>query len=331
MKRVLPLTLCIAAAACGGSGSGPTTPDTNRVLLGQTVSAIDGSAMGVVSIQIGTHFAIQTDANGNFQVDVGRPGTYATAVMGNPIVERHTSVTAPTADRAKISLIPAAFDLQAFDEMFRTSNSRLQRWTSRPSLVVVATAMKYVSSNTDQFETTGDRLTDEEVATLVSHLTEGLTLLTAGTYSAFASLEVERPDAGAQVNVRRTGKIVVGRYIGVKALALTIGYGSWAEQPDGTIVGGSIWLDRDFDRDDSRRRLLRIHELGHALGYNHVTVRTSIMNPAIGPESTDFDRGGASIAFQRPVGNTSPDTDPTTSPRTLEIAERGARWSTPIR
>jgi hypothetical protein len=91
-----------------------------------------------------------------------------------------------------------------------------------------------------------------------------------------------------------------------------------------------MWLDRDFDKGDARRWLLRTHELGHALGYNHVTVRTSIMNPAIGPEPTDFDRAGAVIAFQRPVGNVSPDTDPSSTPRTFSITEGGARWHAPI-
>ncbi len=76
----------------------------------------------------------------------------------------------------------------------------------------------------------------------------------------------------------------------------------WSEQPDGSIVGGAMYLDREFDRDDNRRRLLRIHELGHALGYQHVESRTSIMNPSIGPEPTEFDRQGAMVAFARPVG-----------------------------
>jgi len=274
------------------------------------VSALDGSATGQVSVQLGNRFAIQSDANGNFDVEVGGPGSYATVVSGGRIVERRTSLTGPTADRMKVPLIPSSFDLPAFDEMFRGSNSRLQRWTSRPSLVVLGTVMKYVSSGTDRYEATAERLTADEVTALVGHLNEGLGLLTSGTYSTFASVDIEWPQAGEQVLVQRTGKIVVGRYTGVRNTAQTIGYGTWAEQPDGTIVGGSMWLDRDFDRDDSRRRLLRIHELGHALGCNHVTVRTSIMNPAVGPEPQEFDRAGALIAFQRPVGNQSPDVDP---------------------
>ena len=330
MQRTVLVTLCLVAAACGGAKSSPTAPETSTVLQGQTVSAIDGSPAGLVSVQVGNRFAIQSDTNGHFQIDVGGLGTYATVLTGSRTVERQTNVTGPTAERTRVSLIPSTFDLSAFDEMFRTSNSRLQRWTTRPSLVVVGTVMKYTSSGTDRFEATAERLTEDELAALVAHMNEGLALLTGGTHSSFAAVETEMPEAGEQVNVRRAGKIVVGRYFGIRVYAQTIGYGSWAEQPDGSINGGSIWLDRDFDRNDAMRRLLRIHELGHALGYNHVTLRPSIMNPSIGPEPTDFDRAGAVIAFQRPVGNTYPDADPG-SARSFALAEGPARWSERIR
>jgi hypothetical protein len=108
---------------------------------------------------------------------------------------------------------------------------------------------------------------------------------------------------------------VIGRYRGVQSLANTIGYGRFAATEKGEVTGGAIYLDRNFDRGDDMRRLLRIHELGHALGYLHVTVRTSIMNPAIGPQPTEFDRVAAQIAFQRQPGNQSPDTDAATGAR----------------
>jgi hypothetical protein len=324
MKRTLVVALCIVAAACSKSSSSPTAPQASTVLLGQTVRAIDGSAAGSVSIQIGSRFAIQSDDEGNFQIDVGEPGTFATVANGGRVVERRTSITGPAADRTLVSLIPATFDLEAFDEMFRSSG-RLQRWVSQPSLVISGAVLKYERNDADRYEATGEKLSDGDVETLVSHLSEGLALLTAGAYPTFASVNVEWPAAGEEVLVQRRNSIVVGRYSGINSMAQAIGYGGWAEMPDGTIRGGSIWLDRDFDENDGRRRLLRIHELGHALGYNHVTRRTSIMNPAIGPEPTDFDRAGAVIAFKRPVGNTAPDTDPSTSSRTSSISEGGLR------
>jgi hypothetical protein len=332
MNRVLAAGLCAAAAACGGSKSSPTSPESPpRVLQGQTVNAIDGSATGQVSVQIGNRFAIQSDADGNFQVDVGSPGTFTAVLNGSRIIERRTNLTGPTADRTRVPLIPSTFDLPAFDEMFRGGNGRLRRWTTRPALVIVGTVMKYSSSGTDRFEAIADRLTADEVTALTAHLNEALALLTGGTFTSFSSVKVEWPSVGEQVTVQRNGTIVVGRYTGIQNLAQTIGYGSWAEQPDGSVVGGSIWLDRDFDRDDVGRRLVRIHELGHALGYSHVTVRTSIMNPSLGPSPTDFDRAAPVIAFQRPVGNTSPDTDPGAGAGGFAVADGPLKWSTPIR
>ena len=135
--------------------------------------------------------------------------------------------------------------------MVRGANGRLKRWTARPALVIVGTVMKYNASATDRYEALGERLTGDEVTALTNHLNEALALLTGGTFTSFASVKVEWPAAGERVGVQRSGTIVVGRYTGVQDQEQTIGYGSWAEQPDGTVVGGSMWLDRDFDRDDA--------------------------------------------------------------------------------
>jgi hypothetical protein len=314
IPAVTPLVIVVAAlAACSKSPAKPSEPGGSGSLLGQTVNAVDGSAAAGVSVQIGARHPVTSDADGHFEVEVGNPGTFQTTIRGSAIVERQTTIFGPTADRARVSLIPAGFDLAAFDEMFRTSNGRLTRWTSRPSLVVLASVMSYRNGGGSEFEATSEQLTSEEVAQMQAHLTEGLGLLTGNTFTAFQSVSVERPSAGSRVSVTRQGQIVVGRYDGIVTFVNTIGYGQWSELSSGTVVGGTMFLDRDFDRDDRRRRLLRIHELGHALGYMHVESRTSIMNPSIGPEPTDFDRAAALIAFQRPPGNRAPDTDPSSA------------------
>jgi hypothetical protein len=165
---------------------------------------------------------------------------------------------------------------------------------------------------------------------MVAHLTEGLGVLTGGAYTSFASVTIERPSAGARLRVLREGEIVVARYLRLQALGNTIGYGLWSEQANGSVNGGSMFLDHDYDRDDGRRRLLRIHELGHALGYLHVTARPSILNPVIGSDITTFDRQAPVIAFDRPPGNRSPDTDPSFSSGVAVAATGGSRWSAPI-
>jgi hypothetical protein len=331
-RPILLILLALPLAGCSDSSS-PTNPspaDAPGVLRGQTVNAMSGAGAGGLTVSLSNFRSLTTDTEGMFSIDLGRTGTHAASVRGNAIVERETTVS-PSADLVRLSVIPASFDLAAFDEMFRSQNSRLQRWTFRPSLVVLASTMTFRSTSEIEFEATSEELSDSDVTQLVSHLTDGLALLTGNTFASFASVDVERPNAGARVSTLRTGKIVVGRYRGIVSFANTIGYGRWSEAGDGTIVGGAMYLDRDFDRDDSRRRLLRIHELGHALGYQHVRARTSIMNASIGPEPTDFDRAGAVIAFQRPPGNRSPDTDPSNSGlRTSLTAESGGRWVPPV-
>jgi hypothetical protein len=288
------------------------------------VSAIDGAPIPNLAIDMGPFRSVTSDGSGLFQLD---SGSYHVVVRGGSVVERDTRLTISGSGRVRVSMIPAGFELGAFDEMARTSNARLQRWMSRPALVILGTVMQYRSGGGEMYDTTADQLTDDEVAGLLDNLNEGLALLTGNTYTSFASVSVERPAGGTQVDVLRTGSIVVGRYAGIESFGHTIGYGQWANQADGTVVGGAVFLDRDFDRGDPRRRLLRLHELGHALGYQHVQATVSIMRPSIGPEPTDFDRAAALIAFQRPPGNHSPDVDPSSS--SVAIVTGGTRWSDP--
>jgi hypothetical protein len=309
-RSALLLAVVLPIAACSKSPTEPSGQGGDTMLRGQTVNAIDGAAAPNLTVRIGER-QVTSDGSGNFQLDLGNSGAYRVVVRGNAVVERETRISGPSSS-LRLSMIPSSFDLEAFDQMFRSVSARLSRWTTRPSLVVLGTVMDYRGTG-ETYEATGEMLTDDEVNVMIAHHLEGLAFLTGNTYDTFASVTIERPAAGTRVSPFRNGAIVVGRYKGISTFARTIGWGHWGEAADGSIVLGATFLDRDFDREDSRRRLLRIHELGHALGYQHVTTRTSIMNPAIGPEPTEFDWAGALIAFQRPVGNQSPDVDPSTT------------------
>lgn len=321
------LALAAVSAACGGSPSGPSDSPPANVLEGHTVNVLDGAATAGLTVSVGHDKSSTTDGNGYFKIDVGGDGAHWLTVYGAGVVNRETMISGLNGQPARVSLIPASFDLNAFDEMFRSS-SKLLRWTERPALVVLGSVMTYSHNGSDRFTATSERISDGDLAAVVAHLEEGLALLTADTFTTFSSVETEHPAAGEQVSVQRSGAIVVGRYRGVQATG-AIGYGQWAESASGAVVGGSMFLDDEFDRRDGRRRLLRIHELGHALGYGHVTSRDSIMNPMLGSEVMEFDRSGATIAFQRPPGNRSPDSDGAAGGAT-QNAETGAttyQWS----
>ena len=313
------LWLAAAAATCLSSSCGGTAPlapsdsATGAVLTGSTVSAIDGQAIAGVTVQIGSR-RIVSDAAGTFRLENPPAGSQSIIFSAPSVIERHTALVIPADAPVREELIPAAFDLDAFNQMFR-STGRLERWTSPPPLVVLTTVMTYAKDFGDghQYRATAEQMTDGDVDLLVTQLTDALSLLTANTFTGFASVTREPAPAGKLVETVRPGQIVVGRYNGIQGMLNTIGFGRWVPDEDGQVIAGAVYLDADFDKNNEQRRLLRAHELGHALGYNHVTTRLSIMNPAIGPEPTTFDRQGAIIAFHRPPGNQAPDSDPTAS------------------
>jgi hypothetical protein len=188
-------------------------------------------------------------------------------------------------------------DSPAFREMVLGNHTAALRWERVPELVVITSVMQYEKGRGTTYRATAQQLTDEEATELIDDLTEALSTLTDDVFTRFAAVRRESAAPGAVVEMMRPGRIVVARYTGVRDQLATIGFGGRSTRGD-VIRAGSIILDDDFDRASTSRRLLRAHELGHALGYNHVHSRASIMNPQIGSEATDLDRAVARVAFQ---------------------------------
>ena len=145
---------------------------------------------------------------------------------------------------------------------------------------------------------TSERLNAKDTQSLVADLTVALRQLTDDTFKEFATIHYEAVPEGSTAAIVRPKQIVVGRFQGLTDLAHTIGFGGRTTRR-GEIVGAAILLDSEFDRTSGSRRLSRTHELGHALGFNHVKSRVSIMNERIGLEVTDVDRQIGMLAFQR--------------------------------
>jgi hypothetical protein len=310
---VLPLTL--ALASCGGSST-PSSPTTPPTLSPTPIASTSGRVLnaltdgGAASVAITGNGVVPTtsDADGNFAVGVTSAGAPTVAFTGSGFVARTTAVRVP-GPAASVSLIPAAFDLRAFDEMFRVS--QLLRWTAAPPLRIQTRTLQFVGVNDSDATALDEEMTDAEYTRLVEDLQWALPQLTGGRFTGFAGVTRERADVGARVHILNSGTISIARVAGLTASTGFWGYSRWSPQSDGTITGGECMLDRDFERSGSPfLRSLRSHELGHALGYNHVTVRASVMNSAARIEPNDFDRDASRIAFQRPPGNRAPDVDP---------------------
>jgi hypothetical protein len=215
---------------------------------------------------------------------------------------------------AASSQSPANLHRATIDEMLLDAGGRRQYWQSTPGLVVITSVLQYRSPAvlqyrspaSEEYVATADAMTPAESKELVADLTFGLQLLTDGAFEQFANIKYETAIAGSPVAIVRPNQVVVGRFQGVKDLANTIGFGGRKARRNGAIVGGTIVLDNDFDRTSDRKRLLRTHELGHALGFNHVHSRVSIMNPRVGPGVNEIDRQIARVAFTPAVSPHAP-------------------------
>jgi hypothetical protein len=210
----------------------------------------------------------------------------------------HREVIAVAVADAAEAIIPSSADTRATNEMLRGTAGRERRWMQRPNLVVVTTVMAFEGGARNEYTTVNARLSKQEAEALVADLTGGLEVLSGGTFEHFESVRIESPARSSRVRVIRDGAIVVGRFRGVRDSLQAVGYGGRTARANGTITSGTVMLDEDYDQDAESPRLLRMHELGHALGFNHVDSMRSIMNPTIGTEPTAFDRRVGRIAFR---------------------------------
>ena len=328
------------AAACGSSApSAPSSRATSSSAsttgkfqtTGRLIDALSGAAVsGVTPTSSETRqiYATATDGNGAFilGVDTAGTGPLSFTFSGPAIVTRQTFVKVP-GDAVTISTIPKTFDLAAFDELCRST--MLMRWTAAPPLVVESQVLQFTNGADSQFPAAAETLTDAELSSLTVDLTWALPQMTGSQFAGFASTTRAVSATGASVNMMVTGQITVGRFAGLAAATGgNVGLSRWLYRSDGVVVGGMIMLDRDFDKSGaSNVRAVRAHELGHALGYSHVTLRTSVMNPVVRVEPNAGDLDATLLAFLRPPGNKTPDIDPSGySTNSVRLT-----WTAPIR
>jgi hypothetical protein len=305
---------------------GSALPSTS----GRVIDADSGMPLQSVTIDGDGVMSTATTAAGTFTIvsTSGSTGLQQVTFSGPSVVRRQTRVNVPGAD-VSMSLIASGFDLQSFDQMFRTP--MLVRWTAAPPLILEARTLQFVDANASSATATADVMTEAESSDLLGDLQQALPELTGGTFGAFASIRRQTSIEGSPVNLVNTGSITVVRMTGLTAATGFWGYGRYLVDDNGVVMGGIVMIDVDFDRSgNASRHSLRTHELGHALGLSHVTSRTSVMNPAANVDPTAWDLAAARIAFERLPGNRSPDTDPT--PISLNFAaSTGARWTSAIR
>ena len=335
----------VLACALGCSYGNPTGPDdddddlpatnppvTGHIVTGTAVNAFtDGAAPSIAIATNGTALG-SSAANGTFTIGFSATGVNRITMSGAGFVARQTGVQAPSAN-LQLSLIPSSFDLNAFNQMFRHASVNggpaLTRWTGPPKLLIERRVLQFTTTGATSYTALSETLTDAEVAGITTDMRDGYALLTAGRLATFQSVETRTSAPGAAVAIGQPGYIVVTRQVGLTAAEHYWGYARWSTAADGEVTRGFVILDRDFERSASiYKRSLRMHELGHTLGCNHVFLPfRSVMNSNAETEPNTFDQQAAKLAMLRPVGNRAPDIDPDgASATTASRAARPHTW-----
>ena len=132
------------------------------------------------------------------------------------------------------------------------------RWMQAPELVVLMSVMRYHAGPGVEYSATDTVLTEAEADEMVTNLTEALAVLSDKNFSAFAAVHREAVQPGATARIVRSGRIVVGRFEGLRELRQTIGLGGRVPGKDSAISSAAVLLDSEYDRTSTQRRLLRM-------------------------------------------------------------------------
>lgn len=298
------------------------------VTTARVVDALSDAPLDGVAVS-GNITPAWSDADGRFTAAVLAAATdpLSVSLMRQSYVTRNTMLLVP-GPAVDLAMIPNTFDLRSFDELCRTPV--LRRWTTAPALIVQMRYLRFTSAEQPEFEALSAAMTDEEVDQLIADLSGTLPRLTGGTFTAFSSIRRDLASTGTQVGILNPGAITFARFSGLTALnPEASAYGRWLTDDTSAVIGGAMLMDSTTDAREPQRVIIRMHEMGHALGYDHVTATSSIMNPRNAPPPTFFDLLATKVAFQRKPGNTSPDVDP--EPAVHITAKIAARWSLPVR
>jgi len=329
--------LVLLLVACGGGGDGgsgidfaaatnakpcpvPSSAANGGPNSGVAVDALTCAPIAGVKVTANLLGEATTGADGSFKFSGATPTTkYSVTLNSVSTVPRTTSFTPSGAPRV-FSLIPNSFNLPAFDEMLRLNPNGLLRWTQQaPTLIVQRQVIDYSTEASDpsgsgnisgrSYVATQTTVPDDLAARAIERVQSALPQLSS--YSAFTGVRIETAAPGSRVSeFGGVGTIVVAWATNFPANAQGVvpaGIANFTGDFSNGIRAGRAFVSYERAADVP---VVLIHEFGHALGYLHTDLTSSLMNRSNGPLPTTFDLQSAKIANDRPLGNKSPDIDP---------------------
>lgn len=315
MRPLVSSCLLVVLVACGGSksptgpsGGGPPPPpppppSDNWVITGQVVEYGTNTPLAGVRVAPVSGSSTTTDAGGNFrlsslQAPPSQPMAVKVDADGHVTRDTYLRYQAGTRGDVRIDVIrnAAPFSLSFFNSLVRGEYDDLGELT--PVLRLEESPKFYVRT-IDQ----NRRAVEPEVlAVVLPAIRKAVTDWTNGT------LSVSTLETGTETRPRTEGWIVVN---------ITRNYSS--DYCGAAYVGstqGEIELVNDRCNCGSNKisGAIVAHEVGHAMGFWHVSDRASLMYPYVpgncppGNLSTS-ERYHSALAYSRTRGNMDPDKD----------------------
>jgi hypothetical protein len=179
LRRLLSALRLVALAAGCGSNTSPDPPVTLGggavtppppvpvpFLSGTVRNMVDAGPVSDVTVAVSGVGEAKSDAGGSFTVSGNGDGLLALTLRHPSFVERTTRARFPGASLS-VSLIPATFDLAAFDE-FLARASGLRRWTANPVLQVHRSVVDFAEFTGGGYAVTDRVMSGGELDSLVN-------------------------------------------------------------------------------------------------------------------------------------------------------------------
>ncbi len=275
---------------------GPPPPTGSIALEGRIQDQFTGAGVAGLQVAFAGSTAV-TDGDGGFTVHAAPSSTLRTLEVSGGAI--HSRRTFARSGDGVWDVIPAGFDLIAFNDIAREYEPRTIRWVQNPDLYIDTTPHNFTGGGSVPPEWIEE--IEDAIAPVMAEWSDGT--IQPGSVTVGSSPPAEGTPGTIVIQFDEDPE----RYPGAEAVGLARTFWSSGR----AITSSRIWLRFSTLAGEGERRALFAHELGHTMGMGHMNRPIpSLMAPVVTvPGPTVFDHQAGEFMYRRSPGNSSPDTD----------------------